>query len=112
MTKTMGVALIGVGMVGKTYASVFKDSEDRLKLVGAMGRSLETGRGFLDQYDLTGKAYGPGVVFFSNYIWAHEGNLRAAERLKDLDPNFVTVFGGPQTPTYPNATAQILESHP
>ncbi len=86
MTKTMGVALIGVGMVGKTYASVFKDSEDRLKLVGAMGRSLETGQGFLDQYDLTGKAYGS-----------------VAEITNDPDVDFVILT------TPPNARLDIVK---
>lgn len=58
------------------------------------------------------KTYGPGVAFFSNYIWAHKGNLQAAQRLKALDRRFVTVFGGPQAPSYPEAAEAMLESHP
>lgn len=57
------------------------------------------------------KAYGPGVALFSNYIWAHKGNLQAAEKLKALDRRFVAVFGGPQAPTYPEAADQMLREH-
>jgi len=58
MSRPLGVALIGVGMVGKTYASAFGNLTDRLTLTGAMGRSVTTGQGFLDSYELTGRAYG------------------------------------------------------
>ena len=59
-----------------------------------------------------GRTYGPGIVFFSNYIWAHKGNLQAAAKLKADDANFVTVFGGPQAPTYQEAAEKVLASHP
>jgi len=58
-----------------------------------------------------GKAYGPGLVFFSNYIWAHRDNLSAAAALKEQDPRFVTVFGGPQAPAYPKAAQAFFEEH-
>lgn len=57
-------------------------------------------------------AYGPGVVFFSNYIWAHQRNLRVAKRLKKRDERFVTVFGGPQAPSYPHAAEAMLDQNP
>ena len=57
------------------------------------------------------ETYGPGVAFFSNYIWAHEGNLLASEQLKDLDRRFVTVFGGPQAPSYSKDVLSLYDRH-
>ena len=57
------------------------------------------------------RTYGPGVAFFSNYIWAHERNLRTAKRLKQVDRRFLTVFGGPQAPSYPHAAEELLTRH-
>lgn len=58
------------------------------------------------------RTYGPGVVFFSNYIWAHQRNLETAKRLQRLDRRFLTVFGGPQAPSYPDAAEDMLRQHP
>ena len=57
-------------------------------------------------------AYGPGIVFFSNYIWAHKGNLQAAAGLKEKDQRFLTVFGGPQAPTYDKVARNMLQENP
>ena len=95
-----------------------------LGMLMAYARSYEGGR-LNDRYYLVphfllspsavvaaAKAYGPGVVFFSNYIWAHRGNLRAAKSLKAMDGRFVSVFGGPQSPSYPAAAEAMLTEHP
>ena len=58
------------------------------------------------------ETYGPGVVFFSNYIWAYEGNLHASEELKAIDERFVCVFGGPQAPSYDKDVKDLYVSHP
>ena len=58
------------------------------------------------------ETYGPGVVFFSNYIWAHEGNLSASRELKAIDERFVCVFGGPQAPSYEKDVKTLYSEHP
>ncbi len=58
------------------------------------------------------QTYGPGIVFFSNYIWAYKGNLNAAAQLKEIDPRFLNVFGGPQAPTYTDVAGDMLKEHP
>jgi len=58
------------------------------------------------------ETYGPGVVFFSNYIWAHEGNLKASRDIKVLDRKFVCVFGGPQAPNYGKDVKTMHDEHP
>jgi predicted dehydrogenase len=52
-----GVALIGVGMVGDTFANALKGLEGRVRLTGVMGRRPESGQAFLDRQGLKGRAY-------------------------------------------------------
>jgi radical SAM superfamily enzyme YgiQ (UPF0313 family) len=39
------------------------------------------------------------AVFFSMYVWNERISLAIAKRLKELRPEILTVFGGPQVPT-------------
>ena len=43
------------------------------------------------------------IVGFSIYVWNHEISLEIARRLKKLNPNVLTVFGGPHVPDFPEA---------
>lgn len=43
------------------------------------------------------------IVGFSIYVWNHEISLEIARRLKKLNPNVLTVFGGPHVPDVPEA---------
>lgn len=43
------------------------------------------------------------IVGFSIYVWNHEISLEIARRLKALNPDVVTVFGGPHVPDLPEA---------
>ena len=36
------------------------------------------------------------LVGLSSYIWNREYNLALAKRLKELNPNIIIVFGGPE----------------
>lgn len=69
MTKIPGVALIGVGMVGKTYANAFANLSGRMTLIGAMGRTVASGQEFLNTYGLPGRAFGSiGEVAADNAV--------------------------------------------
>lgn len=49
------------------------------------------------------------VVAFSTYVWNKEYNYTLAKRLKELNSNIVTVFGGPELPVN---DIQIFKKHP
>ena len=38
------------------------------------------------------------VVAFSTYVWNRNYNFKLANRLKELNPNVLTIFGGPEPP--------------
>jgi radical SAM superfamily enzyme YgiQ (UPF0313 family) len=56
--------------------------------------------------------HGPGVAFFSDYVWTVESNLRASQALKEVSREFVTVHGGASVPAYEAEAARFLEQHP
>jgi radical SAM superfamily enzyme YgiQ (UPF0313 family) len=49
------------------------------------------------------------VVGFSSYVWNAQISLEAARRLKQLDPNRLIIFGGPQVP---DGAENFLREHP
>ena len=63
------VALIGVGMVSGTYADALASMQDRVVLMGALGRRADSAAAFLAEFvkrrdrwahlDMAGPAYGP-----------------------------------------------------
>ncbi|MCA9668246.1 MAG: radical SAM protein, partial [Myxococcales bacterium] len=57
------------------------------------------------------RKHGPGPVLFSNYLWTEQGNLRVSERVKQIEPGCVTIFGGPSTPKYPGKDEAYLARH-
>ncbi|WP_371483374.1 radical SAM protein [Kitasatospora sp. NBC_00315] len=50
----------------------------------------------------------PDVIGFSNYIWNSRLSLGFAERVKEVFPNIVTVFGGPHYPVAEAEQASFL----
>ena len=66
-----------------------------------------------EETEKIGKAFGPGVWLFSNYLWTIDLNLRISRHVKQEDPQNVTIHGGPSTPKYVGACETFLaeESH-
>lgn len=42
------------------------------------------------------KNTGPDIVSFTSYLWNIERNISIAERLKDIIPDIIIIFGGPE----------------
>jgi len=38
------------------------------------------------------------IVFFSSYVWNHQLSLKVAKTVKEVKPDCIVVFGGPQVP--------------
>ena len=54
----------------------------------------------------------PDVIGFSNYIWNSSISLGFARRIKEISPNTITIFGGPNYPVDPKDRALFLRAHP
>lgn len=54
----------------------------------------------------------PAIYLFTNYIWSHDSNLTFAAEVKEASPGAVTIFGGPDCPTYPRDAERYLRHHP
>jgi radical SAM superfamily enzyme YgiQ (UPF0313 family) len=53
----------------------------------------------------------PGIFLFSNYLWNHPENLELSALVKKLNPENVTVHGGPDTPKYEGDTDDYFRRH-
>jgi hypothetical protein len=51
------------------------------------------------------------ILFFSSYIWNFQINLEIARRIKAINPNVLTVFGGPQVPEAESEVETFLEQY-
>lgn len=51
------------------------------------------------------------IVFFSNYIWNHEINLKIADGLRRKKSHIIIVFGGPQIPESPDEAKKYLSNY-
>ena len=54
----------------------------------------------------------PGVFLFSSYIWSHQDNLEISAKLKQQNPDIVTIHGGPDVPKYQIDTDAYFRNHP
>lgn len=54
----------------------------------------------------------PDVIMFSNYIWNEPLGLHFANMVKSLNPNALTVMGGPNFPIEDDRKAQYMRDHP
>lgn len=52
------------------------------------------------------------VALFSTYLWNFRLSLEIAKRLKELKPDIVTVFGGPQAPEDQSMLEEFLRKYP
>src|SRR5215831_20909212 len=48
--------------------------------------------------DSVAELRGTSIVGFSTYVWNIRHSLKIARRLKELEPEVLTIFGGPQVP--------------
>ncbi len=55
---------------------------------------------------------GPAVLLFSNYAWTMQENLVLSAYVKEIEPDCITVHGGPNTPSYPADADAFLRTHP
>lgn len=56
--------------------------------------------------------FGPGIWFFSNYMWSLDINSKLSEQVKRvLNPANICVHGGPSTPAYPGASKDFMEKN-
>lgn len=54
----------------------------------------------------------PTLVAFSSYIWNWNYNLQAAKRIKEIWPDTIIVFGGPQVPENKTRLELLYDEHP
>jgi len=51
----------------------------------------------------------PKMICFSNYSWNFELGYKFASIVKEISPNTITVFGGPNFPTVPEEMLELLQ---
>jgi radical SAM superfamily enzyme YgiQ (UPF0313 family) len=59
--------------------------------------------------DIVKNLKGCDVVAFSTYVWNEQISLACARKLKELEPDALIIFGGPQVPDLPE---KFLRAHP
>ena len=93
-----------------------------LGLVMAYAMKYDGGR-LLDKFDFipmflidesraVERAMAPSVFIFSNYLWTVEINLKISAAVKAMNPNNITVHGGPSTPSYAHDCEKFFADNP
>ena len=54
----------------------------------------------------------PGVWLFPGYVWSHPHNLAISRAVKQASPRSITVHGGPNVPSRPDACEAFLRAEP
>lgn len=54
----------------------------------------------------------PDIIGFSNYIWNHALSCAFATRIKEVSPQTIVVFGGPNYPVVRDEQNEFLKQHP
>jgi len=54
----------------------------------------------------------PRIIGFSNYVWNSTLSCRIAERIKEVSPETIIIFGGPHFSLADSEKKQFLEEHP
>ena len=54
----------------------------------------------------------PDVVGFSNYMWNSELSFALARRIKEIEPEIITIMGGPNYPVDQSEQEIFLRTHP
>lgn len=65
-----------------------------------------------DEARLLARAETASVFIFSNYLWTVEQNLKVSAAVKAVNPNSITIHGGPSTPSYEKDCEQFFDENP
>lgn len=52
------------------------------------------------------------IVLLSSYVWNHDLNMRAAHRLKTLNPSSFIIIGGPEIPKWQGEAERFMQENP
>ncbi len=66
----------------------------------------------IDESRAVERAMSPSVFIFSNYLWTVEINLKISAAVKAINPNNITVHGGPSTPSYAHDCEKFFAENP
>jgi hypothetical protein len=100
---------IALGMV-LTYAKQEFANEPRVRIAEHLVRSEQQLRELLEnRHSAGGRRH---VLLFSNYLWNTKTNLHLSRLAKRIDPDCVTIHGGPDTPAYTEASKNFLAREP
>lgn len=65
-----------------------------------------------DEARLLARAETASIFIFSNYLWTVEQNLKLSAAVKAVNPNSITIHGGPSTPSYEKDCGQFFDENP
>lgn len=65
-----------------------------------------------DEQRLLQRAETASVFIFSNYLWTVEENLKLSAAVKAVNPNSITIHGGPSTPSYEKDCEKFFVENP
>lgn len=65
-----------------------------------------------DDERLAGYTEHPAIYLCSNYLWSHEKSIAISEKVKALNPDSITIHGGPDTPKYEQDSLDYFEKYP
>jgi hypothetical protein len=100
---------IALGMC-MTYVKQEFANEPRIQISQHLVRSEHQLAGVLEKQPSAGAKR--HVLLFSNYLWNTNANLQFSRLAKQLDPNCITIHGGPDTPAYTEASKTFLAREP
>lgn len=63
----------------------------------------------LEELERTGRQ---AVVLFSDFMWSIDHNLAVSAKVKELNPNSITVHGGPHAPKYEGDAERFFDENP
>ncbi|MGB3409635.1 MAG: radical SAM protein [Microthrixaceae bacterium] len=63
----------------------------------------------LDELERTGRQ---AIVLFSDFMWSIDHNLAVSSKVKELNPNSITVHGGPHAPKYEGDAERFFAENP
>ena len=67
---------------------------------------------FCDAEYIAERARTPSIFLFSNYLWNLEENLALSALVKRVNPENITIHGGPSTPKYEEDAQRYFDQHP
>ncbi len=66
----------------------------------------------IDEQRLEAYKAEPGIYLFSSYIWSSSANLALSARVKALNPDSITIHGGPNVPKYEDDVTRYFADNP